>query len=285
MRSNVYLALASTVLLAGSAFGASKEELQMQRDIAQLQDQVRTLQSSMDQKLAVVQTLIQQALDSASKANTSVTVLNDGVNQTLQRELRQALIPVAGLAAKVDNTNNDVAELRTNVQDLTRSINRIQQGLGDLSNAIKVMQATPAPPPQPTAQALFTSAQRDYTGGNYDMAASEYEQALKLYPDDPNAPAAQLNLCLTYFAAKKRDQAVDACDTVITKYPDDEAVAPQAYFTKGMAQVKVSKAEAKRTWQTLVAKFPHSDAATKAKQEARAVGIVLAAATPVRRKR
>lgn len=275
----------SALLLTGSAFGASKEELQMQRDIAQLQDQVRTLQSGMDQKLAIIQTLIQQALEAASKANTNVAVLSEGVTTTLQRELRQALTPVAGLAAKVDNTNNDVSELRNNVQDLTTSVNRIQQTLNDLNNAVKVMQAPAAAPPQPTAQALFTTASRDYTGGNYDMAASEYEQAIKLYPDDPNAPTAQLNLCLTYYAAKRRDQAVTACDAVISKYPDDSAVAAPAYFTKGMAQVGASKAEARRTWQALLAKFPRSEAATRAKDEARAIGLVLTAASPGTAKR
>ena len=34
----------------------------MQRDIAQLQDQVRTLQSGFDQKMAALQTLVQQAV-------------------------------------------------------------------------------------------------------------------------------------------------------------------------------------------------------------------------------
>ena len=57
----------------------------MQRDIAQLQDQVRTLQSGFDQKMAALQTLVQQALDAGNKANTSVSVLNASVTQTLRQ--------------------------------------------------------------------------------------------------------------------------------------------------------------------------------------------------------
>ena len=41
----------------------------MQRDIAQLQDQVRALQSSFDQKMATIQTLVQQALDAAKSSS------------------------------------------------------------------------------------------------------------------------------------------------------------------------------------------------------------------------
>ena len=39
----------------------------MQRDIAQLQDQVRKLQSGFDQKMAALQVLVQQALDAGTR--------------------------------------------------------------------------------------------------------------------------------------------------------------------------------------------------------------------------
>ena len=47
----------SILLLPAATFAASKEQQEMQRDIAQLQDQVRTIQSTLDQKLAALQTL------------------------------------------------------------------------------------------------------------------------------------------------------------------------------------------------------------------------------------
>src|ERR1700723_4616594 len=92
----------ATLLSPACMFAASKEQQEMQRDIAQLQDQVRTLQSGFDQKMAALQTLVQQALDAGNKANTNVSVLNASVSQTLDRELKDALRPVAGLTAKVD---------------------------------------------------------------------------------------------------------------------------------------------------------------------------------------
>src|SRR6266700_5720435 len=99
MRTIPFLALAM-VLLPGSSFAASKEQMEMQRDIAQLQDQVRSLQSSFDQKMATIQTLLQQTVDAANKANTNVSVLSSTVNQTLERELSSKMAPIAGLAAK-----------------------------------------------------------------------------------------------------------------------------------------------------------------------------------------
>src|SRR5690242_8024497 len=93
----------SILLTPGVSIAASREQQEMQRDIAQLQDQVRTLQSGFDQKMASLQTLVQQAVEAGNKANTTVSVLNASVAQTLDRELKDALRPVAGLTAKVDN--------------------------------------------------------------------------------------------------------------------------------------------------------------------------------------
>src|ERR1019366_3713690 len=118
---------------------ASKEQQEMQRDIAQLQDQVRTLQSGFDKNMSALQTLVQQALDAANKTNTNVSVLNSNVTQTLERELRDRLTPVAGLSSKVDNVSNDMAEVKNGLSDVASQLNKLRQQLGDVNNAIKVI--------------------------------------------------------------------------------------------------------------------------------------------------
>jgi TolA-binding protein len=282
MRTTPFIATVTLLLTAGSLVGASKEQLEMQRDIAQMQDQLRTLQSTVDQKMAALQTLVQQALDAASKANMSVSVLNAGVTSTLERELKQALTPVAGLAAKVDNTNNDVAEVRNQVQDLNTSVNRIQQILTDVNNALKVMQAPPVPPPTsaggagappPPADVLFTNAERDYNGGKFDLAVQEYQDFIKYYPDNLNAARAQFNIAQLHYTQQKFDQAAADCDVVIEKYPDDTTTTPQAYFMKGMSLKPTNKLEAIRTWRELIKKYPTTDASAQAKRQLVALGV------------
>src|SRR5579871_4988172 len=92
--------LVGPLLITQGAFAASREQQEMQRDIAQLQDQVRALQSGFDQKMAALQTLVQQALDAGNKANTGVSVLSSSVSQALERTLREGLGPVAGVSSK-----------------------------------------------------------------------------------------------------------------------------------------------------------------------------------------
>src|SRR5476651_1365800 len=109
MRITHIVAIAA-LLVPATLFGASREQQEMQRDIAQLQDQVRALQSGFDQKMAALQTLVQQALDAGNKANIGMNVLSSSVSEGLDRTLRDRLTPIAGLSAKVDNTTNDLNE-------------------------------------------------------------------------------------------------------------------------------------------------------------------------------
>src|ERR1017187_7311526 len=127
------------LLVPNHGFAASKEQLEMQREIAQVEEEVRMLQSGFDQKTATLLTLIQQTLDVGNKSNTDVSVLKASITETVDRLLKEGLRPIAGLTAKVDNTNNDLSDVRNSMADITTQLNRIQQTLTDMNNAIKVI--------------------------------------------------------------------------------------------------------------------------------------------------
>jgi TolA-binding protein len=298
MRHTRSVIFAAILLMSMPApvYPVSKEMQELQRDIAQLQDQVRTLQSALDQKMATLTVLAQQALDASTKANTNVSVLNAGVTSTLERELHNALTPVAGLAAKVDNTNNDVSEVRSQMADLNNQMNKMMQKLDDLSNNIKVLQAAPAatqpPPPTgagqsappPDAGAVFNNAYRDESSGKLDLAISEYQDFIKFYPDDPNAPRAQYNIGECHYTQQKFELAASEFDSVITRYPDNATLAPQAYFMKGMALRNISKTQAIAAWRKVIEKYPNSDSAANAKQQLHAIGATASAAPPAKKR-
>jgi TolA-binding protein len=279
----------STLLIPGAGFAASREQQEMQRDIAQLQDQVRTLQSGFDQKMAAVQALLQQAVDAGNRANTTASVVNSTIQQTLDRELKDALRPVAGLTAKVDNATNDLSDVRNSMADLTTQLNRVQQQLTDVNNAIKAIQAPPAAPPSntnpdspgglgarnvcPPAKTLFDNAGSDYSSGKSDLAASEYADFVRCYPDDPSAPTAQLFIGQSHLAQMKYDLAVMDFDAVLERFPESK-VTPDAYFMKGMALKQAHhNDDAAAQFKTLVRKYPHSDRGIQAAEQLRALGL------------
>jgi TolA-binding protein len=298
-----YSFVIATILFAGRAFAASKEMQELQRDVAQLQDQVRTLQSGFDTKMAALQVLVQQALDAASKANTNVSVLSSGVNDTLDRALRERLTPITGVAAKVDNIGNDVSDVRNSMADLTAQINKLQSQLSDINNAVKSLQAPAAAPPPagggtgatppglasnggppPPAETVFNNAFRDETGGKLDLALGEYADFLKFYPQDPNAAAAQFRIGEIHYTQGSMDEAVRAFDVVIERYPNGQNT-PDAYFMKGMALKQSGHKEAAATdFRALIAKFSSSPQAQQAKEQLRTMGYSVSG-SPARKKR
>jgi len=274
------LLVALLLLPAGSLFAVSKEEQQMQRDIAQLQSQIQQLQSAFDTQLSTLQTLATQALDAAGKANTGVSVLTATVTSTLERQLNQSLTPVAGLAAKVDNTNNDVSDLRNQVTDLNASMNKVLRTLADMNNMIKVLSAPPAAPPggggAPSAEVMAGNATRDQNGGNLDLAAQEWADFIKFHPDDPTVANAQFQIGEIHYTQGKLDQAAQDFQSVIDRYPDDK-LGPDAFFMKGMVLKKAAQPTgAIKAFRDLVAKYPKSSQAADARDQLRAMGATAA---------
>lgn len=67
-----------TALPAGAV---AKEIIQLQRDVALLQQQLRDLQRSVDEKTAVLKTLVEQALDAVNRMNLTVSNLERAVRE------------------------------------------------------------------------------------------------------------------------------------------------------------------------------------------------------------
>jgi TolA-binding protein len=188
------------------AFGASKEMIELQRDVAQLQDQIRLLQQSVDTKTATIQTLSQQALDAASGARSSVSELTRSIQAGTSDLGKQVAQPIALLVNRVDGLAQDMQNVQQASAEQNAKMAKIQQQLVDVLNAVKAMQAPASPPPPATdgsaatppgsgapvsAAELYQNAVRDMNGGNTDLAIAEFSDYVKYYRDTDLAPTAQ----------------------------------------------------------------------------------------------
>src|SRR5260370_41791339 len=81
-------------VLAPFAFGANKDIQELQRDVAMLQDQVRNMQRSLDEKFGAMQTMLQQTLDSANRTNTAVAVMQRRVNDAAKEQQQWRSAPM-----------------------------------------------------------------------------------------------------------------------------------------------------------------------------------------------
>ena len=118
-----------TMTTPRQAHAASKEIQELQRDLAQLQDQVKQLQQAQDRQLAEIRTLVQQSLTVGNDASKSVAVIQNGLQQSLRDLQEKVVTPVVGVGSRVDQVSSDVRTLQAAVGDLTNMISKIQAQL------------------------------------------------------------------------------------------------------------------------------------------------------------
>src|SRR5579862_5065026 len=128
-------------------FAASKEIVELSRDVALLQEQMRTLQRSQDEKLTAIQVLVQQALDAANKANTSVALLQSNLQQSSRDQQSKVGTAVVDMGAKIDTMSTDFSALRESVTDIGSQVGKLQQQMVDIGNAVRTIQTPAAAPP------------------------------------------------------------------------------------------------------------------------------------------
>ncbi len=114
-------------LLGPLAFAApNKEILELSRDVANLQDQVRTIQRTLDENLSQLKLQTQQTLEAINKNNTAIAVMQGGITDRLNAQGSTLAAPVAGVNAKLDQMSGDFQALRSSVDDLTTRMNKLQ---------------------------------------------------------------------------------------------------------------------------------------------------------------
>src|SRR5579884_4560085 len=135
------------LLIAGltlpAPFAQKREIIELTRDVSQVEQDLRALQSSQDQKFGALQAQIQQALDSVSRLNASLAVLSNSVDTSL----KQVGAPVANLGGKLDQFQSSFNDLRDTVADLSARIGKLDAKVTDMQNQMQLGSRPAAPPP------------------------------------------------------------------------------------------------------------------------------------------
>jgi TolA-binding protein len=233
-----FTALAVFALPVGlpHAFAVSKEMVQLQTQVQQLQDMVQHLQTSNDERMGVIVNLVQQNTDNVNRMMAAVNALQ----QTLKTENEQRGSSNTQLSSQIQSLNDSVDELKTRIANLTTQVQSIQgqmqnvngmpaqpgsappptggmqpnQGPGGQAAAPQLTPATPAAPP---VDQLYQSALRDYNSAKYNIAASEF--VLEQYSGNAKAPAAELRKGQSLIEMGQKDAGVRELRTLVQRYP------------------------------------------------------------------
>jgi TolA-binding protein len=249
-------------------FPQSKELVQLNRELANIEDQMREMQKANDEKLEKILQLVQQALATAGKTETSVAGMETGLRQQVE-ELRKTS---ATVGVKVDEMASSYQALRESVETLNARFAKLEQQIVDIRAALTTLQSPLAPPAAETgssmsADTLFQSAVRDKTAGNNDLALKGFKDYVQNFGTTYLAPAAEYYIGEIHFNRGDFGDAAAAFDLVLDKYSDNEKT-PDAHYMKALALLKMKKvAEARGEFNTLVMRFPNHERAAQAREQ------------------
>jgi len=268
------------------AHAVSKEIIELQTQVQQLLDMVQRIQSTLDQRFGVLQNLAQQTADQARQMNSTVTELQQKLNN--QNE---------GLGGKVDTVSGQVQSLNDSVDELKTRIAKLNKTVEDLQAQLQNLQSQPqggaampggAPsggqpsamtPSMPAAsqtpplQETFQSGVRDFNAGKYDVATGEFQDVLHYYPLDDLAGTAQFYLGEIAYQQKHYDDAVNAYNAVLEGFSGNQK-ASAAQLHKGLALLALNKRSAGiHELQLLIQRHPRTPEAASARTKLNAMGV------------
>lgn len=280
------------------AHAVSKEMVQLQTQVQQLQDALQHLQDSQNQQLSVMQHVVQQISDSVNRMNTTVTTLQ---NQ-LQSQTEAGGGKIDQLSTQMQGVNDSVDELRSRIDKLNTQLQAIQSQLQSINAQQQQAQPGQQPgqpgqpggeqtqqpggqtgPPQPQAppvQQLYQGALADYNAARYDLASSEFGDVLKYYPQDDLSGNAQFYLGEIAYRQHKYSDAIKNYQTVVEQFPGG-AKAPASQLRKAEAELALNQHDAGiRDLRGLIARYPQTPEAAQARSRLNAMGVRISAAKP-----
>jgi TolA-binding protein len=255
-------------VISPGLFGADKTTetlLEILREVGTLQDQVKGLQKSLDDRLAgLSQSQTEQARATADQVAKSLAAVTAGVQKTLQSQQDQqskTMDSVAAIGSQVQSVADQLNTMRQAMNDLTAAMSHLSTKLDDVSAAVAALQApnpdaTTAPQPQVSATDLFANAEGDRLGGKLELALQEYSDYASKFGNTPQASDAQYYIGSIHYSNHEWDPAVQAFNSLLQTYPDSKRV-PESLYYQANSLARLGRAsDANDTLKELRRRFP-----------------------------
>lgn len=306
------LALAAVSLVPVPSFAANKDMIQLQTQVQQLLDQVARLQQSNDERMGVQRDLIQQTVDSVNKMSQvmdglqrqlraqseaagtgvqqvsgQVQTLNDSVDELkarlgrIEKTLGDLQSSQASMNARMDQpaasgtpapATDFSTPPATNAAPITRTGGKPSAGI-PMSYA--PANAAPAASGAPPVEDLYRTAFSDYNGAKYTVAAAEFNDVIKFYPDANYAGNAYFYLGEIDYKAGRYAAAAKNYDRVSEQYPGNPKI-PTAELRKGEALLALKQNDAGvRELRSLIQRYPNSQEASTARSKLSGMGVTV----------
>ena len=257
-----HLTLALVVALPLAAQSQKDLIAALRQDIANLQDEQRKAKAAQDERLAVLADSLNKTFDLVTRINEKMAAAQAANADQLRAMLRDSTIPLRDLTQKVDGMGDQFSNINNSIAELNARMTKLD---GKLEDVRKAIQTIPTETPQPSGDKLFDDANRDYLGGNTDLALQGFTAYLSKFKDAARAADAQFLIGEIYLAKTDFEKALAAYDALLWNYPESSR-APNAHFMKAVSLLKLDRrADAAQEFRIVAEKYPGSELASRAK--------------------
>jgi tol-pal system protein YbgF len=270
-RFSTVLALLSTLGLAVTpAFGVNKEMVELQTQVQQLQQQMTAMQRSFDERMGVMNNLVERDTDAVNKAAAALTALQS----TLQKQQGDSSSHVDQLSGQIQALNDSLDELKARLAKVSKQLEDMQSSQQSLAAQQATQQAqqqaqAQAPPPD----VLYNNALRDYNGAKNDLATQEFSDYIKFYPNTDLAGNAYFYLGELQFRAGNYERAAQSYDQVLQNFPSGSKAA-SAQLKKGFSLIELGKQDdGVQELRHVIQRYPRSNEALQARERLRKLGV------------
>lgn len=252
------------------AWGVSKDMVQLQTQVQQLQEQMTAMQRSFDERMGVMKNLVEQDTDAVNKVANALTALQT----TLQKQQNEGGSKTDQLSGQIQALNDTMDEIKVRLAKVTKQLEDMQaaqQSLGAQQAQQQAQQQALANAPPPDV--LYNNALRDYNGGKNDLALQECSDYIKYYRNTDLAGNCYFYLGEIQFRQGNYQQASQNYDQVLQNFPSGNKAA-SAQLKKGFALVELGKQdEGVSELRKLIQRYPHSPEALQARERLRKLGV------------
>jgi len=252
------------------AWAANKDMVQLQTQVQQLQEQMTAMQRSFDERMGVMQHLVEQGTDAVNKVANALNGLQTG----LQKQQNEGGSKVDQLSGQIQSLNDSLDELKARLAKVSKQLEDMQaaqQSLGAQQVQAQAQQKamSDAPPPD----VLYNNAFRDYNGNKNDLALQEFSDYIKFYPNTELAGNCYFYLGELQFRQGNYQQAAQSYDAVLQNFPSGNKVA-SAQLKKGFSLIELGKQDdGVSELRHLIQRYPHSPEALQARERLRKLGV------------
>jgi tol-pal system protein YbgF len=206
--------------------------------------------------------LMKSGLDSL-RTVVDTLVVRDSIAYAAIAEIRREI------ASQRDVLLSTRASSGSSTQEVFEQMGRLEGKLDEVMGRVQQVAQRSAPPAQPSGpdqNQLYDEAAQDLTQGRYSMALSGFRDFIRRFPSGELTDNAQYGIGECFFAQSMFDSAATEYALVGNNYPAGDRV-PAALYKLALSQEKLKQtAEAKKTLNDLVKRYPLSGEAQLARE-------------------